>query len=1164
MTEHNQKDAFDSMIQSYLDGFETANKKRIPELEVRFGTGNTFRTQNIVKQTSKIDSDNVVKQLYNAGFTSDNKDGQHLLRITPDTSHINKNNESKKSKVRLEIVGIDLIQSYCQRGEDISEILKLPQFTTSYKKEDLIKFTLKSDAQVPNKSPPEYINSVNFKDLGFNISYQNEFNSSPLSDENNEFVSRWNELRKTFRYINRVKFSHPTYPINADISIVKSSKKSKDYKYISEFTMKDAGIFSNEEMYEIELEVDNARAKEYNKKDLLVVLRKCIRIVLSGLQQSNYPIGYAEKSQILESYLQIIHGTQYNTTRRIDTKDFIGPNSLTLQIDNIIPQNTQLSVPNIRSNYSVTDKADGLRTLLYVGNNGRLYLIDMNMNVIFTGSNTENEIFKNSIIDGEFIKFDKYGKIINLFASFDIYYLNKSYVGHFDFQNIIEDESINIDNKTEKRKCRYEILKTFVNELKIKSVIGSDEICNFKIRCKHFAFSSTKKTIFAASKEIQSNVCDEYEKDGLIFTPTNTGVGGSRDALKTKSTWQESFKWKPPQYNTVDFLVKIKKNEKGYDAIQNVFVDGTNLQGISKPILQFKTLELMCGFTRSNDGYLNPMLDLLNNVSAPSNENAWEYKPVNFYPTNPADNSACYCNILLDDNVLKTEDGEFFEEDTIVEFRYDLTKEGLTDDNAWKWIPIRNRHDKTSELRNAIRDKLNGKPSRPNYGNSYKVANSNWTSIHNPITEVMITTGENIQTYPTDNGIYYNKTNSVTNTRGLRDFHNLYVKRKLIIGVSSLIGKSQRTLIDYAVGKGGDLPKWVDAKLSFVFGVDVKRDNIHNQLDGACSRYLNEKKRSTNKNFTPKALFAVGNSGMNIRDSSAFGDKSNIDTQISNAIFGVGNNDSTLWKSVSEQFSVANDGFDISSIQFALHYFFKDLNSVHQFIRNVSECTRIGGYFIGTCYDGKIIFDNLKKNNKRNLPGEGKIVITTKERTKKILEITQKYNESNFNIDEPCLGYEIDVWQESINQTFSEYLVNFKYLQKILYNYGFNLITQDVSRKMGLPNGSGSFSELFESMLNAKDSKTNYGTAINMTREEKDISFMNRYFVFQKSRNIENVNLVQKQMNEDSESVIIDAPIVASKISKLDAKVIINSDLQPEKKKRVTIRVKKTLNKVTE
>ena len=53
------------------------------------------------------------------------------------------------------------------------------------------------------------------------------------------------------------------------------------------------------------------------------------------------------------------------------------------------------------------------------------------------------------------------------------------------------------------------------------------------------------------------------EKDGLIFTPTNTGVGGFREPLKSKFTWQESFKWKPPRSNTIDFLVKIKKNEIG-------------------------------------------------------------------------------------------------------------------------------------------------------------------------------------------------------------------------------------------------------------------------------------------------------------------------------------------------------------------------------------------------------------------------------------------------------------------------------------------------------------------------------------------------------------------------------------------------------------------------
>lgn len=1050
-----EKLLLDSMVQSYLDGFQTTNKWRIPELEVRFGTRNAF-----VKPISKIDSDNVIKQLYNAGFTSDNKDGQHLLRVTPDTTHINKNNESRKSKVRLEIVGIDLIQSYCQRGEDISEVLKLPEITTSTIPNELIKFTLKSDAQVPKKTPVEYVAPVVFKDLGFSVSFQNEFNSNPLSDENNEFISRWNEMRKTYRLINRVKFRHPIYPVNADISIIKSSKKSKDYKYISEFTMKEAGVFTNEETYEIELELDNNRAKTQNKNDLLDSLRKCIRAVMSGLQQSNYPIGNNEKSLIIESYLRLIHGQQYNTNRRIETKDFIGPNSLTLQIDNIINA-SQLSIPNIRTNYSVTDKADGQRTLLYIADNSRLYLIDTNMNVMFTGSICSDDMFKNSILDGEFIKHDKYGKSINLFAAFDVYYLNKSYVGGYDFQSVVNDEFMNKEELKMNSKCRYDILKTFINELKTTNVVGGAQSCVFNIRCKHFAFTSSKKTIFTASKEVQSNVCDDYEKDGLIFTPMDSGVGGSREPLKSKVTWQGSFKWKPPQYNTIDFLVKIKKNEKGQDAIHNIFIDGTNLQG-GKSIVQYKTLELMCGFTRNNDGYLNPMLDLINDISMPVNENAWEYKPVNFYPTNPADMSACYCNILLDDNVLKTEDGDFFEEDTIVEFRYDIDKKGMTDDNGWKWIPIRNRHDKTTELRNALRDKLNGKQSRPNYGNSYKVANSNWTSIHNPITESMITTGENIQNFPTDNGVYYNKTNSVTNTRGLRDFHNLYVKRKLILGVSSLIGKTKRTLIDYAVGKGGDLPKWIDAKLSFVFGVDVKKDNIHNQLDGACSRYLNEKKRnSTTKNFTPKALFVVGNSGMNIRDTTAYGDINGFDSQISNAVFGVGKNDTSLWKSVSEQYAIANDGFDISSIQFALHYFFKNLNSVHQFIRNVSECTRVGGYFIGTCYDGKVIFEKLKKNK---LLGEGRIIINTKDKQKTILEITQKYNQTAFNTDEPCLGYEIDVWQESINQTFTEYLVNFQYLQKILLNYGFNLVSNETSRKIGIPNGSGLFSELLNSV----------------------------------------------------------------------------------------------------
>lgn len=54
-----------------------------------------------------------------------------------------------------------------------------------------------------------------------------------------------------------------------------------------------------------------------------------------------------------------------------------------------------------------------------------------------------------------------------------------------------------------------------------------------------------------------SNVFDDYEKDGLIFTPMNTGVGGSKESLKHKMTWQESFKWKPLQFNTIECETKI-------------------------------------------------------------------------------------------------------------------------------------------------------------------------------------------------------------------------------------------------------------------------------------------------------------------------------------------------------------------------------------------------------------------------------------------------------------------------------------------------------------------------------------------------------------------------------------------------------------------------------
>jgi hypothetical protein len=88
----------------------------------------------------------------------------------------------------------------------------------------------------------------------------------------------------------------------------------------------------------------------------------------------------------------------------------------------------------------------------------------------------------------------------------------------------------------------------------------------------------------------------------------------------------------------------------------------------------------------------------------------------------------------------------------------------------------------------------------------------------------MITTGNNIpEVY--DEDIYYNESpdeKGEKKAKGLRDFHNLVVKNRLINSIS----KPGDILIDYAVGRGGDIPKWNAAKLAFIFGIDFSKDNI--------------------------------------------------------------------------------------------------------------------------------------------------------------------------------------------------------------------------------------------------------------------------------------------------------------------------------------------------
>jgi len=378
----------------------------------------------------------------------------------------------------------------------------------------------------------------------------------------------------------------------------------------------------------------------------------------------------------------------------------------------------------------------------------------------------------------------------------------------------------------------------------------------------------------------------------------------------------------------------------------------------------------------------------------------------------------------------------------------------------------------------------------------------------------MIRSGINIPSQLAEDDVYYNRKSNSTITQARRNFHNLFVKRILILSVAN----RGDTLIDMTVGKGGDFPKWIAAKLSFVFGLDIHPDNIQNRLDGACARFLNYRKKWKNM---PLALFVSANSGLNIRGRSEEGDCPACFTdkgkQITKAVFGEGPKDETvLGSGVYKQYGKGKDGFNIVSNQFSIHYFFKNKTVLNGFLRNVSECCKVGGYFIGTSYDGTKVFRALEDKE----PGES-IKIMVGER--KMWEIIKRYDSDTFDNNESCLGYQVDVYEESINKIFPEYLVNYDYLIRILEQYGFALLTVPECQELGVPTSIGNFNILFKEMQHRIKSrqlrKSDIGTALNMTSDEKKVSFLNKFFIFKKIRDVdaEAVEKIQLNLNKEQQ-----------------------------------------------
>lgn len=571
----------------------------------------------------------------------------------------------------------------------------------------------------------------------------------------------------------------------------------------------------------------------------------------------------------------------------------------------------------------------------------------------------------------------------------------------------------------------------------------------FEIEAKEFKIIDSVTELRQACQELfntQDTKKLPYKTDGLIFTPLDLPVGGNKrdDTPTLGNTWTKVLKWKPIEDNSIDFLVRFKQFHQY----------GPN----------FKVLELFVG----------------KDVAARTPWEYWSqtaqlrkaYMPVLFQPPN-APSDVHECKLIVDENKnVCCINNDVINDDTIVEMSWDIDH----------WVPLRVRQDKTDLYR---RDK---KISRT--ANDYDVAVDTWNTIQIPITREMLLSPSPLSRseIPQNMDIYYaNKSRARRDneTFKMAQFHNAFVKNFHLI--KRFTGKT--SLMDIGCGKGGDIGKWIGAGFRRVYGIDRFEDNITNIKNGAYDRLNKEYRNMTQDQtyfFMPfDARIVINQDSINKLDTVPHRDIAKV---------AYGYSPRPRDRRLQKIYKIASDPFDIVSVQFAIHYFFENDSTLENFCQNVSRHLKEGGYFIGTCFDAErvnrlFIDGSVEKNMHKN----GNL----------IWSIRKKYE----SYSPMTTGQTINVFFESINQYIDEYLVDYNLLVHALAKYNIRPLTPTECSEIGIPEdikSSGTFDRLFDYMKSMNNifvgqERSWYDNAISMSLEEKEFSFLNRWFIFRKA-----------------------------------------------------------------
>jgi hypothetical protein len=962
--------------------------------------------------------------------------------------------------IRFTLEGAGVIQAYCRDNR-----IRDKPFTAMLK-------------EALNDAEP-----VTLESYGAKAKLKRELPLAQDDDRVVDAIKRWEQLGKHFRMIQRFEFIAPgSIPLRFDISVVRENAGRPAR------TFQEARVTALPAHYEAEVELLARRDNTTAEAAMHSVIRG-LGWLLQGRQRS-YALVTNQRAEAVRNEIASIFGfggsgsngnrnRNRNRAGPTPTFRFPGPQPATLERRHIAPE-PEAGVPNLRftvGGYNVTDKADGLRCLLYVSDIGRIYLIDGGGRVYATGKEVDASN-AGLVLDGEWIRRDRKGTSVSHYYAFDIL-ATKGGISSIASQPFMVAGAA-IGSKAMEG-TRMAAMNTAVSVLvSAKQMIkGTPASQNIQIGMKRFR-AAEGDAIFrdgaAATLEDMEAQTAIYNTDGLIFTPNTAPLplGGG--------TWTEQLKWKPPHENTIDFLVIVERERevKSGEPLATEAI-GTKYREDSGQTVRYKTLRLFVGGTRDL-AFADPRRTVLNNEPLPTSMDSGEWREVEFRPTDPRDPMASTCYVGINEgstdpaassNASQTLDlaqdlircqttGDIIQSDMIVEMAYFPERAP-----GWRWVPMRVRHDKTERWL-IQQSKVGGR--KGGTMNADWVASSIWTTIHNPVTRDAVASGKVVQcaapTTVTASGISRRApARDLMKVQCMINFHNDVIKRNMLL--RPLLRGA--TLCDLGMGNGEDIPKWISGGASFVFGCDLKADALNSPEYGAYRVLLDKMITLGGRDRVPPMAFAQADMARRLSTGEAA--MSDEDRSVLAQVFGPS----------------GAGTFDVVSCMFAIQYMFSDENTLAGFLGNLADTIKVGGYFVGCAADGDAIARMFAA-------ADGEPTISGRDGRAEIWQMTKRYGSavgSNVPPSAAGLGLAVDVDFMANGMTYTQYLVSWPYLQSKLSECGLELLTADELTAMRLPASTQMFGDTWTLAEGA-------GDVYAMSDAVRRLSFLNRWWIFKR------------------------------------------------------------------